>query len=489
MPDGSLFCPTCMLPVNERLRASDNGVTPEPPSEAEGTHSTDMGNAQRLVHRHGQNIRYCTPWGKWLCWDGYRWAVDDIAQVNRLAKETVKSIYAEAAEAATPGERERLAKWAVRSESQARIEAMIALARSEAGIPVRPAELDANGWLFNVENGTIDLHAGELRPHRREDLITKLAPVAYDPGASCPTFTSFLQRIMGGNADLIDYLRRTTGRALTADVSEHRLEIWHGVGANGKSTFMNALLDVMGDYGRTAAPGLLLGRHSDRHPTEVADLKGARFVGSVEVGENRKLAEELVKQLTGGDRLKARFTRQDFWEFEPTHKLFVACNHKPVIQGSDHAIWRRVKLVPFTVVIPEAEQDKKLGEKLKRERPGILNWLVEGCLQWQRDGLTDPEKVVAATADYRADMDVIAGFIEDCCTVEQGKKASATDLYRAYKQYSGENGEQPLRQRDFGVRLGERGFTSVRAHGGQRWWSGIGLVTQTTLDLDRGDAG
>ena len=203
----------------------------------------------------------------------------------------------------------------------------------------------------------------------------------------------------------------------------------------------------------------------------------------MEIGENRKLAEELVKQLTGGDRLKARFMRQDFWEFEPTHKLFIACNHKPTIKGSDHAIWRRVKLVPFTVVIPDAKQDKKLNEKLQRERSGILNWLLQGCLDWQAEGILEPEEVRVATENYRAEQDVVAGFLGECCVTGDNKKAAAGDLYDSYRRWCQESREEPLSKRAFGLRLAEHGYTHGRGAGGKRVWSGVGLAVQDSLDL------
>jgi putative DNA primase/helicase len=298
---------------------------------------------------------------------------------------------------------------------------------------------------------------------------------------------AFLHHIINDNENLITYLQRTLGRALTGDVSEHRLEIWYGPGSNGKSTLINAMLDVLGDYGQMAAPGLLLHRNHDRHPTEVADLKGARFVASIEVGENRNLAEELVKQLTGGDRLKARFMRENFWSFTPTHKLVVACNHKPIVKGADHAIWRRVKLVPFAVIIPDDEQDRRLDKKLRSERSGILNWLIRGCMDWQAEGLTDPDEVKVATAEYRADQDVISGFLEDCCTTATNAKASAAVLYTAYAKWCAESHEEQVTKRAFGIRLAEQGFTPGRS-GSERWWLGVGLLTQKTLDSDTDDA-
>ena len=450
-------------------------------------HNTDWGNAQRLVRLDGDELRYCWIWGKWLVWDKRRWRVDDKGGVYRRAKASVKSLYGAAATATEAAASKELASWAMKSEAQARLEAMITSAQSEPGIPLLPGDLDANIWRFNTENGTLDLRTGELRPHSMSDLITKLGGVRFDSEAKCPVFDAFLDKIFNSDIELIEYLQRTLGRSLTGDVSEHRLEIWHGSGANGKSTLITAILGVLGDYGMSAAPGLLLKQRNEVHPTGLADLKGARFVSSVEIGEGRRLNEELIKMLTGGDTLKARFMREDFWSFDPTFKLFVALNHRPTIVGSDHAIWRRVRLVPFSVVIPDEQQDKQLGEKLKAERAGILNWLIQGCLDWQEHGLTEPEAVRVATNDYRAEQDLVAAFVDECCTMNPNAKVLSGDIYNAYATWCKNSHEEPLGKRAFGLRLGDQGFTSDRkGHGGKRWWFGVGLSTQQTFDSERG---
>ena len=244
-------------------------------------------------------------------------------------------------------------------------------------------------------------------------------------------------------------------------------------------------MDVLGSYARPSAPGLLLTSRHDRHPTEIADLKGARFVWSVEVGEGRRLAEETVKRLTERT-LKARRMREDFSEFQATHKLFIAMNHKPTIKGGDHAIWRRIKLVPFTVTIPEDEQDKALGDKLRGERAGILNWLIAGLLDWQREGFAEPKEVTDATADYRVDQDVVARFIEDRCTTGENRITEAGQLYGVWLQWCTENNERPGSKKALGTRLQEHGYNASQATTGARarTWSGIGLRTQEALTPD-----
>jgi len=262
---------------------------------------------------------------------------------------------------------------------------------------------------------------------------------------------------------------------LTASVSEQKLVIAYGGGANGKSTLITTLLHLMGDYAKQAAPDLLLAKKGETHPTELADLLGCRFVAGIEVDEGRRMAESLVKQMTGGDRMKARYMRQDFFEFAPTHKLWLAVNHRPAVRGTDHAMWRRICLVPFTVTIPDDKKDKDLPAKLQAELPGILNWAIAGCLAWQDGGLQPPDDVKNATNSYRDEMDVLAHWLEDCCVIYPGATATAGSLYTSYSEWCGKGGEQALPQRTFGLRLAERGYEQKKS-GSIRSWKGLGLL-------------
>jgi putative DNA primase/helicase len=453
-------------------------------SPTRGFTLTDLGNAERLVDQHGDDLRYCHPWGKWASWNGTRWKIDDTGEVERRAVETVRSIYAEAEDADDSDGRKRIARHAAASESRARIEGMVALARSM--VPVRPEDLDADPLLLNCANGTVDLRTGKLREHRREDLITKLAPVKYDPDAQASTFEKVLARILPSEA-LRRFVQRVIGYAAAGTVLEEILVILYGVGANGKSTLVNILMDALGDYAIQAAPELLLAKRGS-HPTELTDLFGRRFVASIEVDEGRRLAESLVKQLTGRDRIRARRMREDYWEFSPTHTVFLATNHRPEVRGTDHAMWRRIKLVPFEVAIPEEEQDKQLPAKLRDELPGVLAWIVRGCLDYQREGLGEPEEVKTATQGYRSEMDVLAAFIEDRCVIHPNASAGATPLYRAYKDWCEEAGEDRLTQTKFGRRLKERGFRNEKAQ--TVTWYGIGLRDdRPDPGPNRGDSG
>src|SRR5215218_4665651 len=353
-------------PAGDVAHISLNGHgSAQPPR---GYNLTDLGNAERFIARHGADVRYCYAWSRWIVWAGSRWERDETGRAHRLAKETVRGIYQEAAGAEDEDRRKALAKHAARSEAEAKIRAMLELAKSE--VPASPDEFDSAPWLLNAPNGTLDLRTGELREHRREGLLTKMAGADYHPNAEAPLWAATLERVLPSPA-LRTFFKKLCGYSITGDVSEHILAVLYGTGANGKSTILNALLAAVHDYGMQAAPDLLVAKKGS-HPTEVADLFGKRLVASIEVEDGRRLAESLVKQLTGGDKVRARRMRQDFWQFDPTHKVFMAVNHKPEVRGTDTAIWRRIRLIPFTETIPPGEQDKKLPEKLRGELSGIL---------------------------------------------------------------------------------------------------------------------
>lgn len=463
------------------IRAMGNAQTPPPPAievayEGGSYNLTDWGNAQRLVARHGQDLRYCHAWGCWFVWDGTRWVRDADAEVVRRAKDTVRTIYAEATACEDADRRKAIAAHAKSSESESRIRAMISLAESEPDIPVAPVALDRDPYLLNVANGTVDLLTGELRPHEAEDLITKLAAVEYEADAPCPEWERFLETVTNSKATLATYLQRSAGYALTGDTSEQVMYLLHGTGANGKSTLLDTLRYVTGDYAmHTPTDTLMVKRGDAGVPNDLARLMGARFVSAVEAEDGKRLAESLVKQVTGGDPITARFMRAEWFEFTPTFKLFLAANHKPVIRGTDNAIWRRVQLIPFEVTIPEGARDKGLRDKLRAEASGILAWAVRGCLAWQRDGLQAPEEVQAATQIYRAEMDMLAGFIEDRCTTSTGARVPSKALYKAYTDWCEESGERPETQRRLAQRLSERGYVSRKSTGGMMTWFGIGL--------------
>lgn len=440
---------------------------------------TDLGNARRLVRLHGSDLRFCHVWQKWLVWDGTRFRIDDTGETERRAKHTVRAIYNEAAQGADSKECKAIASHAMRSESHQRIQAMLALAKSEPGIPVRPEDLDRNPFLLNVLNGTLDLRTGDLFAHRHGDLITKVAPVAYDPEASCPTWDTFLSAVMKEQPGLINFLRRAIGYSLTGDTSERKLFILHGTGGNGKTTMSETCRTLLGDYAMRTPTETLLAKRGDTIPNDVARLKGVRFVTASETEEGRRLAESLVKDLTGGDTISARFMRSEWFEFRPECKLWLSTNHKPSVRGTDKGIWDRLRLIPFERRFTEKEQDKNLLAKLKLELPGILAWAVSGCLEWQKKGLDVPVEITEATNEYQSEMDVLGAFIEDCCERGAGREAQATALYNAYKAWCEAAGEKiVITQRAFGLSLRERGFDKSTNNMGVVW---LGIAVKRVL--------
>lgn len=436
-----------------------------------GRHLTDVGNAELFAVMHNNRAKFCPTWNKWLVWDDKRWKIDDMKTVYNLGKETIKQIYRDALEELDDSTRKQLIRHALLSESLSHIKAMLELAGSEPDIVITPEKLDSQetSMLLNVKNGTIDLKTGELMPANPENYITKLVNVEYQKDAKAPVWENFLARIMDNNTELIEFLQRAVGYSLTGEVSEQCIFICYGTGANGKSVFLQTLLNLVGEYGSQVSKDLLIKKPngSEEHPTVIAELLGKRVAVTIEADEDCRLNEASVKWFTGNDTLSARFMRGDYFDFQPTHKLWFATNHKPIIKGTDNGIWRRIKLIPFNVTIPEEEQDKQLIKKLTAELPGILAWAVQGCLAWQQKGLSAPKEVINATDSYRAEMDVLADFLSQC--VEEGGRVSAGNLYSAYELWCRENGEAALSQRQLAVRLQERGYSKMRSHGENHW--------------------
>jgi P4 family phage/plasmid primase-like protien len=473
---------------------------PQPPAQGHGhirNGLTDWGNAQRLVRLHGDSFRYCYEWDKWLAWDGKCWSPDAEDVLGRYAKNVALDLHAEsdrkeeeATRARNTEEREalqaevvELRKWAQTTEKAERLRAILALAQSEGGVRVRPADLDRDHLLVNFQNGTFDLATGKFREHRQIDFITKISPVNYRAEAKSDLWENFVVEIMGGNVGLADYLRRAGGYAITGDVREQVLFFMHGTGANGKSTFIETILKTLGkDYAKEAAPQILMAKDHASHPTEIADLFGVRFVATVEIGEGRRLAEVLVKQLTGGDTLKARRMFEDFWSFEPTHKIFLAANHKPEITGTDYAIWRRIKMIPFMEKFEGAREDKSLKSRMLDELEGVAAWLVRGALEWKQAGLQHPPEVNAATEEYRSEMDVLGEFLRTRCVLQPFAMSKASALYDAYQDWARTAiGGSPMTQTMFGRRLAERGFLRDKQRKGYIW-KGVGVLTQEAAD-------
>jgi putative DNA primase/helicase len=441
----------------------------------------DIGNGERLRVRHGRKMRYVKERG-WLVWTGKAWE-EDRGQVDTWAKETARAIFAEAVDCEDQKQAVELFRHARNTANRSRRVAMVEACASEPGIPKKPADFDQDPWLLNVQNGIIDLRTGELRPHEPQAMLTKIAGTYYDPEADCPLWLRFLDRIFDGNPELIDFLQGAVGYSLTGNTIEQCLYFLYGSGANGKSTFTGAVQDMLGDYAQKTRAETFLQKHSDQIPEDVARLAGVRFALAAELTGGH-LNESLVKDLTGGDRLAARFLHHNTFEFKPVVKLWLYGNAKPTISETTEGIWRRVRLVPFTVIIPENERDGKLPEKLRTELPGILAWAVRGCLAWQREGLSTPAAVKLATDSYRQEQDEIGRFLAECCVCEDGKTATAGVLYQAYQKWGG-----GWSQRRFSQAMGDHGYkTDGRDGAGRAIYRGVGLFESAGRSASEGES-
>jgi putative DNA primase/helicase len=408
---------------------------------------SDEALALRFADQSTGERRYVAAFSKWLLYDGVRWRIDETLETTNIVRQVCREAAAEC----------RKKGVAVSLASAGTVAAVERLARCDRRLAATADQWDQDLWALNTPAGVVDLRTGAVRSHRPDDFMTKLAGAA--PDSACPTSTwlAFLNRVCGGDVELIAFLQRMAGYALTGSTSEHALFFLYGTGANGKSTFLNALTACLGDYHKTAPIETFTATNSDRHPTDLAGLRGARLVTAVETEEGRRWAESKIKSLTGGDRIAARFMRQDFFEFSPIFKLVVAGNHKPGLRSVDEAIRRRFHLVPFTVTIPPEERDETLGERLKAELPGILAWVIAGCLEWQRLRLAPPPVVRDATAAYLEAEDALAAWIEDAGEPDPDAWESTQALYRSWKSWCDRTGEHAGSLKKFSQRLEDRG--------------------------------
>lgn len=423
---------------------------------------SDDALALRFTEEHGSDLRYVSAWGRWNRWDGCRWQEDDTLRVFDLARETCR-------DAAGECENKNVAQRVTSANTVAAVER---LARSDRRHAATVDEWDADPWVLNTPGGLVNLHTGDLRPSDRTAYCTKVTAVA--PRGTCPLWLAFLARITNHNRELQDFMQRMVGYALTGVTREHALFFLYGTGANGKSVFLNTISGLMGDYATTAPIETFIDSKSERHPTDLAGLRGARLVSATETEDGRRWAESKLKALTGGDRIAARFMRQDYFEFSPVFKLIVAGNHKPGLRTVDEAMRRRFNLLPFTTTIPASERDLQLFDKLRAEWAGILAWAIEGCLGWQAHGLQAPLAVTVATADYLGAEDTLQRWIEDRCRVDKNAKATSTALFSDWKRWAEESGEFVGTQRRFSQAMDARGFTAYRSGTG-RGFLGIAL--------------
>ncbi len=450
--------------------------------------TTDLGLAERLALRHGEDLRYCHPWKSWLIWDGCRWRADESGQIFRLAAETVRSIYAEVSQFEDKPARTARLKFAISSESRRAIAALEELARSLRGMAITVDELDPNPFLLNCRNGVIDLRTGLLGVPQRSAMITKLVPYDYDPLAVAERWDRFCYEIMAERDNLVSFLQRAVGYSITGDTTEKVLFLCHGAtGNNGKTTFLETLRSVFGEYsGQVLIESLMVQKHANGGAAtpDIADMRGLRLVTSSESEEGNRLAEAKIKYLTGMNRIKARRLHKDFWEFRPTCKLWMDLNHLPNIRGTDRAIWNRVRKIPFEMELEQDQINRGLMVELLQEAPGILRWAVDGAMQWATQGLGLPQEISAATEEYHSQMDVLGRFLEEA-TVKglPSNEIGARQLYRVYCQWATSSGEFTVSERVFGERLTDRGVTKRHTRSGSQY-CGLRLsdaVTEFTL--------
>jgi len=437
---------------------------------------TDSTNAERLCKEHGENIRYMAAWKKWLVWNGRFWKVDDSgAMISKKCIETIRNLHRIQLKTGDHRERIEIEKFAKISESDRRRNSCLNIAAKIEEVNITSDQLDTNQWLLNCRNGTVNIKTKEFYEHRQKDMITKIANVEYDPNADCPKWKQFIREIMDYKTDIINFLQAATGWAITGDTREQTMFILYGSGANGKSTFLNTILSLLGDYAMATNTETFMKKSGEQITNDIARLRGARFVTTTEAEEGRRLSEPLIKKITGNDQMTARFLYGEYFSFTPSFKIFMATNHKPVIKGTDYGIWRRIKLIPFTTRIPEERQDKMLEEKLKAEASGILNWLLEGAARWQKEGLVAPAIILNATEEYRGEMDVIGNFIKERCIVKKGVKIRIRELYKTYSDWCDDNNEHAVSERFFSLRLKEMSYEQSRT-ADARFWEGLALM-------------
>lgn len=433
-------------------------------SSDESVWGTEDALALSFTRRYHRDWRYVAAWGRWLVWDGQRWRTEDTLAATDLIRSVCRQT---AVRADNP-------KIAAKLASASTVGGVERLARADRRHAATADEWDADPWLLNTPGGVVDLKTGRMRPHERADRMTKITTAT--PSGDCPTWKQFIDEVTGGDKELQTYLQRMVGYALTGSTQEHALFFLYGTGANGKSVFVNTLATILGDYATNAPMDTFMETRTDRHPTDMAGLRGARFVAAIETEQGKRWAESKLKNLTGGDKIAARFMRQDFFEFFPQFKLFVAGNHKPAIRNIDEAMKRRLHLIPFTITVPPERRDKNLQHKLLAERDGILAWAVQGCLDWQRHGRLDPpQRVVDATEEYFEAEDALGRWLDERCVRTANAKSLTAELFSDWKLWADAAGEFTGSQKRFADLLLNRGLDKWRNGMGLRGFQGIGL--------------
>jgi putative DNA primase/helicase len=438
-------------------------------------------NAQRFADEHGPDLRRSPELGRWYTWNGGWWDEDRLDRVPELAGRTIDALRAWVAEATSPEDFKRRSMHYTASAKAGRRDALLAVAGTDPGIVVSVEQLDAHPLLLACPNGTVDLTSGQLRPACRDDLLTRGITVDYDRDAFSERWVAFLDDIFGSDMELICYVQRLLGYCLTGVVSEHIVPVLTGTGANGKSTLIGVVQDLLGEHAITAPEGLIIQRGHEPHPERLAVLRGRRMVVSAELEEHAVLAEGVAKMLSGGDTISARELYGRRFNFRPTHKIVLVTNHRPHVHGVDAAIWRRLRVVPFGVTIPVDHQDPTLRRRLiEEDGPAVLAWLVAGVVAWNRDGIGDATAVRAASQEYRRSQDTLGAWLDECTmAVDHNVRTKVGELWESWRAWCERTGERSGRMGDFSAALEGRDGVEVETYQGARLTRGIGLLVRT----------
>jgi putative DNA primase/helicase len=443
------------------MTAAGNGAGDHP------INLTEDGLALGFTRRHGDSLLYVNEWGRWLRWDDTRWATERTLAVFDLARTLTREI----------GDTIPDPKLAARIRSAGTVAAIVSLARADRAHARVTEDFDRDAWLLNTPAGTVDLRTGAMRPHRRVDAITKVTPIA-PSDAEAPRWRACLDTWTQGNRGLAAYLQRLAGYWCTGSVKEEQLAVVYGPGGNGKTKFLETIRRCLGhDYVTGVAMETLIVTAGEQHPTDLADLRGARLAIATETEEGRRLAEAKIKALSGGERIRARHMRRDFFEFDPTHKFVIVGNHRPGLRNVDEAMRRRLHLIPFAAVISPDVRDPNLAEKLAAEHPAILRWMIDGCLAWQERGLDPPDCVQAATQEYLESADAFGRWFEECCITGPNMTVTKAAAFTSWKTWAEAAGEYVGNQRRLGERLGQMPDIDEGrlGKGRAKAWIGLGL--------------
>ncbi|MEG0775046.1 phage/plasmid primase, P4 family [Clostridium sp.] len=445
-----------------------------------GFNFSEVGNAKRLLALHGKNLRYQALTKRWYLWGGTHWEVDETLKIELLAKDVLERLQKAASGIDTREEsgskfKQRVMNFIMASESDNKIKSMINQCKNEEEIAV--TKMDQEIYKINTVNGTVNLKEGTVEAHNREDLITKVLPFNYNKEATCENWLKFLDKIFLGDKGLIDFIQKSIGYSLTGDTSQQCYYICHGRGANGKSTFLNTIREIMGEYSEVLNElSIAYSEFATRGPREdIAKLASRRFVVVPELNEGRVLDDALLKSLTGENAYAVRHNYGREFQLRPEFKLWISSNEIPEIKSTSEGTWRRIRLIPFFYKFSEEERDEYFYEKhLKPELEGIFAWAIEGCLKWQSEGIKIPEKVILASKEYKEGMDLIGRFIDECCTLNESAETAAGVLYSAYVSWCKNVGEEQISQMKFSLKLAGKGFKkNKRTHANT--FSGIEL--------------